>query len=164
MPRPSRGAVPIAVVIFLALLFASLAGLPVAGWAAGIGMLLFALAAFAMILGQEDAAKALLRPFVACLAVAIFAGAVAHGVVVALHDPRVLGLLCAVVALGLFALALRMLTLAKPGAKLPKLTVRERIPVRNPTPSRGPTAHRQAGSRRREDDLGIFGGGRHGPH
>ena len=167
MRRRRGGGVPVSLVVLIALVGATLAGLPVASWAAGLAVLAFAFGALALIVGADDAAKRLFGAWVGCVAIAVIAGAIGEVGRVLLHDPRVVGALCVLFTLamlvGLLVLTFRIVALAKPHGKLPKLIVRERVPVRDPAP-RGADVPRPKGPRQEDDDLRLFRGGRRGSH
>ncbi|MDP2314913.1 MAG: hypothetical protein Q8P41_18580 [Pseudomonadota bacterium] len=173
-------AVPCAIALAAAL------GVPVASWAAAVGMLCFVFAACALLIGADDAGKSLLKGFLACLAAALLANAGGAAMRAGLGDPWVQGTLCALLAL---AALLGGAYLAAKGASLdlkkaprPKLPFMERSAVVEPAPapsarvaaerpasrahrppSADPFASAPGTSRRREgasdDDLGLFGRG-----
>lgn len=168
-----------------AIALAAAFGVPIASWAAALGMLLFVFAACALLIGAEDTGKSLMKGFLLCLIVALFASAAGAGVREALWDPVVQGVLCVLVAL---AAILGGAYLAAKGAALdlkrpakPKMPLMERSAIVDPAfPSasrpasasargrRSPEAGRpfaagdgrtRSGKESTDDDLGLFGTG-----
>lgn len=171
MSAAGSGRAPRWLLILGAVALASAFGLPVGSWALGLAVVLISTAALATIVGMKDAAKSFGAPILVLLAVGTGAQMIGAMTRSLLADPRVqvgLGLVGLVAVLGGVVLLLGKAVPHAPDKHASsRPSFRRRAAITDPeaeeheTPPRERAPREGGGRAAGDDDLHLFGGGRH---